>query len=126
MRLGSGPLKIRIEAEEPESQAHLTELLARAVEDGFVLAAPGEAADLVARPVPSIAARTPSVLSRRELEIMDYLVDGWSNAEIASALGIGLRTVRFHLEGIFGKLGVSRRGEAVREAVRLGLVRFEA
>ncbi len=132
MRLGSGPLKIKIEVEGPEG----LELLARAAEDGIVLAAPGEAADLVAGTVPSEAEPTgegpsgagvhpPSVLSRRELEIMDYLVDGWSNAEIASALGIGLRTVRFHLEGIFGKLGVSRRGEAVREAVRLGLVRFE-
>ena len=134
MRLGLGPLRIRIEAEGPEG----AELLARAEEVGLVPAATGEAAELVAKPAPSGAeaadmdaaagpwgARSPSALSRRELEIMDYLVDGWSNAEIASALGIGPRTVRFHLEGIFGKLGVSRRGEAVREAVRLGLVRFD-
>jgi DNA-binding CsgD family transcriptional regulator len=140
MRLGSGPLKVRIEAEGPGA----AELLARARKDGLVLAGPNEAADLAASPcadgdpteVFSAArhsaaesrpsrARPPSALSPRELEILDYLVDGWSNAEIASALGIGLRTVRFHLEGIFGKLGVSRRGEAVREAVRLGLVRFD-
>ena len=127
MRLGSGPLKIRIEVDGPEGE----ELQARAEEDGLVLAAPGEAADLVAKPpvgargLAAAAGPSAAALSRRELEIMDYLVDGWSNAEIASALGIGLRTVRFHLEGIFGKLGVSRRGEAVREAVRLGLVRFD-
>lgn len=132
MRLGRGPLKVRIEAAGPEG----ARLLAWAEADGLVLAAPGEAADLEASPCDPVAgprapatgssARPQSSLSPRELEIMDYLVDGWSNAEIASALGIGLRTVRFHLEGIFGKLGVSRRGEAVREAVRLGLVRFDA
>lgn len=129
MLLGRRPLRVRIEAEGPEG----AEFLARAENEGLTIVGPGEEADLIARPVGPVAALPPvasaplaSALSRRELEIMDYLVDGWSNAEIASALGIGQRTVRFHLEGIFGKLGVSRRGEAVREAVRLGLVRFEA
>ncbi len=120
MRLESGPLRLRIEADGPEAG----ELLARAEEDGIVLAAPGEAADLVARPAAPAASGPPSSLSPRELEILDYLVDGWSNAEIASALRIGVRTVRFHLEGLYGKLGVSRRGEATREALRLGLIRF--
>jgi ATP/maltotriose-dependent transcriptional regulator MalT len=131
MRLDAGPLKIRIEAEGPS----LAELLARAEEEGFALALPGEEADLAARPASAAspprrdAARlgegASSPLSPRELEILGYLVDGWSNAEIASVLRIGLRTVRFHLEGIYGKLGVARRGEAAREALRLGLVRFE-
>jgi DNA-binding CsgD family transcriptional regulator len=130
MRLEAGPLKVSIEAEGPGSE----ELLARAEEEGLVLAAPGEEADLVARPEPRASPRATasegapgihSALSPRELQILDYLVDGWSNAEIASALGIGVRTVRFHLEGIYAKLGVSRRGEAAREALRLGLVRFD-
>jgi DNA-binding CsgD family transcriptional regulator len=131
MRLGSGPLRVRIEAEGPEAAT----LLARAKRDGLVLAEPGETAELVARPsapaaggprCAEVLAEKPSLpLSPRELEILDYLVDGWSNAEIASALRIGVRTVRFHLGNIYGELGVSRRGEAVREAIRLGLVRFE-
>jgi DNA-binding NarL/FixJ family response regulator len=122
MRLPSGPLRVRIAAEGPEGE----ELLARAEESGLTLAAPGEAADLVASPASSRAPRPASALSRRELEVLEYLVDGWSNAEIASALRIGVRTVRFHLEGLYGKLAVSRRGEAAREALRLGLVRFDA
>ena len=130
MRLGPGPLSVRIEAEGPEAE----ELLARAQAGGLVLAPPGALADLVARPPePALREprsprleRRPSALSPRELEILDYLLDGWSNADIASALGIGVRTVRFHLEGIFDKLGVSKRGEAVREALRLGLVHFDA
>jgi DNA-binding CsgD family transcriptional regulator len=139
MRLGPRPLRVRIEAEGGDE----AELLARAADEGFVLAAPGEDAELIARPshiavesagksacaprgAPGIGSRNASVLSPRELEILDYLVDGWSNAEIASALRISVRTVRFHLEGIYGRLGVSRRGEAVREALHLGLVSFDA
>lgn len=38
--------------------------------------------------------------------------------------GVDVRTVRFHLESPYAKLGVNRRGEAVREALRAGLVRF--
>lgn len=129
MRTRSGPLTIRIEAEGPGA----AELLALAESEGLLLAQPGEEADLVARPARALAPETvrtrgerrPSALSPRELEILDYLLDGWSNADIATALGIGVRTVRFHLEGIYDKLGVSKRGEAVREALRLGLVHLE-
>jgi DNA-binding NarL/FixJ family response regulator len=129
MRLKAGPLRVRIEAEGPDGE----ELQALAEEFGLVLVPPGTAADLLARPAraaPPPGERGPRergapTLSPRELEILDYLVDGWSNADIATALRIGVRTVRFHLEGIYGRLGVSRRGEAVREALRLGLVRLD-
>jgi ATP/maltotriose-dependent transcriptional regulator MalT len=136
-------MKVRIEGAGEEVEA----LRSRAEKEGLVLARSDEEADLIARGVRSSgqdsfhasaapsagrarkngpAAAGPSpILSPRELEIVEYLADGWSNAEIASALRIGGRTVRFHLEGIYGKLGVSRRGEAVREALSLGLVRFE-
>jgi ATP/maltotriose-dependent transcriptional regulator MalT len=134
-----GPLRVWIEAEGEGEEAG--KLLARARSDGLVPAETEEAADLVARiakpaeraarAAPESALRRESEgpdrrrLSRRELEILDYLIDGWSNAEIASALCLKVRTVRFHLEGIYAKLGVSRRGEAVREALRLGLLRFD-
>ncbi len=117
----SRPIRVRIEAEGEEAER----LLALASSEGLALAKPGEEADLVARPAPRSAGAAVPALSGRELEILGYLVDGWSNAEIASALGIGPRTVRFHLEGIYSKLAVSRRGEAAREALRLGLVRFD-
>lgn len=141
MALLSGPLRLRI---DPGSTAE-RELARRAAAEGIRLALPGEEADLLAVPAgrgeegPADGERTHSArpprraghgahgssLSPRELEILEYLVDGWSNAEIASVLRIGVRTVRFHLEGIFAELGVSRRGEAAREALRLGLVRFD-
>ncbi len=56
--------------------------------------------------------------------MLAYLADGWSNDEIADRLGIGVRTVRFHLDRLYRKLGVSRRTEAVREAVSRGYFRF--
>jgi DNA-binding CsgD family transcriptional regulator len=127
MRLRSGPLRVRLEASE--------EIQAQAEAAGLVLVAPGEEADLVARPDAEASAiplslstgldRRPG-LSPREIEVLECLVDGWSNAEIASLLGIGVRTVRFHLGNIYATLGVSRRGEAAREALRLGVVRLEA
>ncbi len=61
-------------------------------------------------------------LTPREREILEYLADGWSNSEIADRLELSLRTVKFHLESLFRKLGVKRRTEAVREGWRLGLL----
>lgn len=63
-------------------------------------------------------------LTDREAEVLSYLADGWSNDEIADRLSIGVRTVRFHLDHIYRKLGVGRRTEAVREAVARGYLRF--
>ena len=123
MRLLDGPIKIRIEA------AGSAELAARIARVGILVVSEGEEADLVATAPPRRSDKATSRrkrLSARELEILGYLADGWSNAEIASVLGIGVRTVRFHLESLYSKLGTNRRGEAVREGVRLGLVSFDA
>ncbi|HUW40267.1 MAG TPA: LuxR C-terminal-related transcriptional regulator [Rectinemataceae bacterium] len=128
MGLRSGPLKIRLEVEGAAGE----ELGRRALAQGIELAREGELPDLVATLPGTGPPREPrgrevgaSRLSRREREILEYLADGWSNAEIASVLDLGIRTVRFHLESLYAKLGVNRRGEAVREAVRTGLVRFD-
>ena len=79
-------------------------------------------ADLVVAVPPEAAA--VSDLTDREAEVLSYLADGWSNEEIADRLGIGARTVRFHLDRVYRKLGVGRRTEAVREAVTRGYLRL--
>jgi ATP/maltotriose-dependent transcriptional regulator MalT len=74
---------------------------------------------------PSAAGREDQVvepLTARELEVLGHLADGLSNKAIASRLGISDETVKFHLSAIFGKLGASNRTDAVRQAVRRGLV----
>jgi DNA-binding NarL/FixJ family response regulator len=79
-------------------------------------------ADLIVGPPPE--SYNPSGLTNREAEVLSYLADGWSNEEMADRLGIVVRTVKFHLDRIYRKLGVNRRTEAVREAVMRGYLRF--
>lgn len=51
-------------------------------------------------------------LTRRETEVLLWVVAGKTNAEIGFILGISLRTVQKHLEHIFDKLGVETRTAA--------------
>jgi len=61
-------------------------------------------------------------LTPRELDVLVLLADGVGNREIASRLEISEHTVKFHLSAIFGKLGASTRTDAVRRALRCGLI----
>ena len=61
-------------------------------------------------------------LTAREIEVLELVSEGLSNKAIAERLGISDQTVKFHLASITGKLGASNRTDAVRRAVRAGLV----
>jgi DNA-binding NarL/FixJ family response regulator len=61
-------------------------------------------------------------LTAREIEVLEQLVEGLSNKTIASRLGISDQTVKFHVAAICGKLGAANRTDAVRRAIRRGLV----
>jgi LuxR family maltose regulon positive regulatory protein len=61
-------------------------------------------------------------LSDRELEVLCLVVDGLSNREIAEQLVITIGTTKWHINNIYGKLGVSHRGQAIARARELGLV----
>jgi len=63
-------------------------------------------------------------LTPREQEVLGLLVRGKGNKEIAAALGVTERTVKFHVSAIFAKLGVANRTEAVTRAVHAGLVKL--
>ena len=52
-------------------------------------------------------------LSRREKEVLDRLAQGMPYKEIADVLAVSIDTVRMHIKGIYGKLHVHSRGEAV-------------
>ena len=79
--------------------------------DGYVMTPLSEEEDQLFEP-----------LTARELEVLAHLADGLSNKSIAVRLGISDETVKFHLSGIFGKLGASNRTDAVRQALRKGLI----
>ena len=59
-------------------------------------------------------------LTAREEEVVTYLLRGETNAVIGQHMGLSERTVRHHLKNIFGKLGVSSRGQVIAWAVRHG------
>lgn len=61
-------------------------------------------------------------LTGRELEVLELLVRGSSNKQIAQQLSITPRTVGTHVEHIYIKIGVSTRGAAAMYAMRHGLV----
>ena len=60
-------------------------------------------------------------LTEREGQVLDLLAQMYSTDEIAAALYVSSNTVKTHLKGIFGKLCVNRRVEAVRRGRQLGL-----
>jgi DNA-binding CsgD family transcriptional regulator len=63
----------------------------------------------------------PSGLTDREREVLDWVVEGKTNPEIAIILNISSRTVQKHLERVFQKLSVETRTAAAMRAVELGL-----
>jgi len=70
-----------------------------------------------------LAARIPaSSLSKRELDILAHLSAGKSNKLIARDAGIGVGTVKFHINNILSKLNVSCRTEAASVARQRGLL----
>jgi DNA-binding NarL/FixJ family response regulator len=64
-----------------------------------------------------------SPLTERELEVLAKIVEGYSNAQIAADLQIGLGTVKTHVRNILDKLCASDRTQAAVRALRSGLVK---
>ncbi len=62
------------------------------------------------------------LLSPRELTVLRWMKEGKTNWEIAQILGLSERTVRFHVGGIFEKLDVTSRTQAVARALGAGLI----
>ena len=61
-------------------------------------------------------------LSKREIEILQFLVNGHSYKMIASELGISIDTVRFHIKKVYDKLHVHSATEAVSKALKDKLI----
>jgi DNA-binding NarL/FixJ family response regulator len=61
-------------------------------------------------------------LTPREVQVLELLAEGLANKAIAERLTISDQTVKFHVASIYGKLGAANRTDAVRRAVRRGLI----
>lgn len=112
-------LRDRLESGPPDVVAEFASL-ADAREAGI-------RADAIVLPPPSapddddLVARQEA-LTPREIDVLDLVAEGLPNKAIAARLGISDQTVKFHLAQIMGKLGAANRTDAVRRAVRAGLV----
>jgi len=90
----------------------------RTVGAGGSLIQPPVAARLIGR----LVRPEPPALTARELEVLRLIAQGRANKEIAAAIGVSERTVKFHVSGILGRLGAANRTEAVSRAAQLGLI----
>lgn len=89
----------------------------RAAARGETVLAPAVAARLVSR------VRAPASLTAREIQVLEGVAAGLSNAEIGRRLFIGEATVKTHLLRLFQKLGVDDRTRAVTVAMERGILR---
>ena len=64
-------------------------------------------------------------LTEREIGILKLMTRGLTNKEIASELGLSIRTVQGHVAQIFNKIGVSSRTEAVVRGLQKGYITLE-
>ena len=102
----------------------------RVVAAGGSLLAPTVAARMIAGATGTGASSSPGdkfpplaePLTPREQEVLGELAEGQTNREIAARLGVTERTVKSHVTAILAKLEAGNRTEAVRIAVRRGLV----
>ena len=62
-------------------------------------------------------------LTPREVEVMGYIIRGFTNRQIAEALYISTRTVEGHRASLFSKLGIKNRVELVEYAEKKGLMK---
>jgi len=101
-------------------------LAIRALSKGLWIAEPGLLPRSFSNPEPvsshPLPSRPPENLTRRELEVLQCLAQGFANKEIAGQLHISVETVKYHISSIYSKLGVNNRTEAARSGVRQGLV----
>jgi DNA-binding NarL/FixJ family response regulator len=77
---------------------------------------------LIARDASARDDTIPEPLTPREIQVLELLAEGLANKAIAERLGISDQTVKFHVASIYGKLGAANRTDAVRRAVRRGLI----
>jgi LuxR family transcriptional regulator, maltose regulon positive regulatory protein len=61
-------------------------------------------------------------LTERELEVLRLMTEGLTYAQMAERLVVSVNTVRYHVKGVYGKLGVEKQVQAVERGRELGLI----
>ena len=92
----------------------------RKVHAGESYVSPALSAKLAEQMLPR--SRGSRTLTARELMVLRLMASGLPNRDIANALGITERTVKFHVTAILNRLGADNRTQAVALAVRRGIL----
>jgi len=116
--VGPASLRRRLRSQLPDNVLVVGE--AATISAGRLAAAEADAAVLLAPEAPDAPLIEP--LTPREKQVLELVADGLPNKAIAARLGIGPETVKFHLGSVLGKLGASNRTDAVRVAIKRGLI----
>ncbi len=109
----------RVRGETPAARTHLDTVRRICTPMGAARTlAQAEALATLLRDAPAVGPQVfPAGLTPREGEVLRLLATGISNAEMAEQLSLSIRTVDAHLTNIYGKLGVTSRGAAIRYAI---------
>jgi len=114
-----------------EASAEELQAAVAALHEGLIVISPSLAGEAIERLVglggrEAIAQATAETsvepLTERERQVLQLLAQGLANKQIAASLSISEHTVKFHVSGIYAKLGAASRTEAVRLGVQQGLV----
>jgi ATP/maltotriose-dependent transcriptional regulator MalT len=106
----------------PEAQAVARAAVERARSAGDLVTLNRARGLAVSREGGSVPLPNGLALSAREVEVLDLVAEGRSNAQIAKALFVTVGTVKTHVHAIAGKLGTSSRTEAAARARELHLL----
>lgn len=71
---------------------------------------------------PVVAEGLIEPLTERELEVLRLLAEGLTYAQMAERLVVSVNTVRYHVKGVYGKLGAEKQTQAVERGRELGLI----
>jgi len=99
----------------------------RSIADGGAVIAPTLLPQLLKRigQIDLLASGTcakPDVLSKREIQVLGLIAEGYTNPQIAERLILSPTTVKTHVQNILSKLGVSDRTQAAVYGVRCGMI----
>jgi DNA-binding CsgD family transcriptional regulator len=119
--------RLRVQHQEMRQVASWADARTSELSDGAITLVPdggtGEA-DATTRAAPSEAALR-DLLTRRELDVLELMVKGETNAAIARNLVVSQGTVKFHVKNILRKLHASNRAEATSRYLHLTLGRSD-
>jgi DNA-binding CsgD family transcriptional regulator len=114
--------RLRVQRQELRQVASWADARTSELSDGAIdLAVERERGDDEPARAAPVDSALRDLLTRRELDVLEHMVKGETNADIARALVVSEGTVKFHVKNILRKLHASNRAEATSRYLRLSM-----